>query len=132
MIKLRISITLNKQNQDHHNLNSDLPPPPSTHLVESDYLHKLPWKNACQSVSRNWIFSKLVDHLSANICIDIKKYLYLAVCIIFPLPPLSLYLPPSLSLLSINAMIEIKLMHANEMKNVLHAKSVSYQKRSGA
>lgn len=45
---------------------------------------------------------------------------------------LFLFLYISLSLLSINGVIEIKLMQADEMKNVLHAKSVSYQKRPGA
>lgn len=45
---------------------------------------------------------------------------------------LFLFLYISLSLLSINGVIEIKLMQADEMKNVLHAKLVSYQKRPGA
>lgn len=95
MIKLRISITLNKQNQDHHNLNSASPPfhvPRSEH--SPDYLHKLRWKNACQSVSRNWIFSKLVDHLSANICINIKK-IFIPSCVYYiPTLPFSHHLSP--------------------------------------
>lgn len=49
------------------------------------------------------------------------KYIYLFVFFYFSLSPFYLFL---LSL-SINAMIEIKLMQADEMKNVLYAKSVS-------